>query len=106
MSKENVDLTGMDIKEITNNAVNIVPYHTLRPNHSLEELFGDKPAVMLLYETKENYGHWVALIKQNGFLEFFDSYGFKVDEELNYAKYDKEATLTKILQQSKVRIMM
>tara|TARA_R110002072_G_scaffold192549_2_gene349593 strand:+ start:18268 stop:18789 length:522 start_codon:yes stop_codon:yes gene_type:complete len=104
-TQENLDLSGKDIQRITNDAVKITPYHELRSNMNIDELFGDKPCAMLLYETKENFGHWVAMIKQNGFLEFFDSYGLKVDEELNYAKYDTNATLTQILQQSKVRIV-
>ena len=57
----------------------------------------------MLYETKQNFGHWTALIKQQNFIEFFDSYGLQLDQELNYATYDNTPYLTNLVNKSNLR---
>ena len=43
----------------------------------------------MLYETKQNFGHYTALYYNNSKqLEFFDSYGFAPDQELKYATFN------------------
>ena len=95
---EEVDLSGEDIKRICNNQVKVIPYHELANVMSIEELLKPFDAVILLYETKENFGHYTALlIDPDGNLEFFDSYGFAPDQELKYALYDNTPYLTNLL---------
>jgi hypothetical protein len=86
---ESVDLTGDMVRKICRNKVNIVPYHTLGSYDSIKDLLGKFQSTILLYETKEDFGHYVALF-MNGDknLEFFDSYGFRPDQELKYATYN------------------
>lgn len=86
---EKVDLTGEDLVKICEGKVEVVAYHTLKKYNSIEQLLSKHGAVILLYETKENYGHYTALHYDNtGNLEFFDSYGIPPDGELKYAEYN------------------
>ena len=39
---------------------------------------------IILYEDKQNRGHWTALLKYNGLYEHFDSYGVKPDGQLKW----------------------
>tara|TARA_R110000803_G_scaffold108532_3_gene176828 strand:+ start:5830 stop:6351 length:522 start_codon:yes stop_codon:yes gene_type:complete len=87
---ESQDLTGEDLKRICKNKVDIIPYHTLGNYKNIEDLLGEFGSVILLYEIRENFGHYVALFMNgNNDLEFFDSYGFKPDQEIKYATYNQ-----------------
>lgn len=98
---EDIDLSGQDIKLITNNEVRIVSYHELANISSIDDLLGENRAVILLYETKQNFGHWVALFSiSDDTIEFFDSYGFAPDEELKYATYDDQPYLSNLMNTS------
>ena len=103
-NQEDVSLSDTDIKLICNNKVEIVVYHDLDKYSSLKELMGQYGAVILLYETKRNFGHWVALIDYPNHIEFFDSYGLGPDEELNYAKYDDTPYLSQLISRSPKKV--
>tara|TARA_R110000803_G_scaffold96428_4_gene164596 strand:+ start:208 stop:729 length:522 start_codon:yes stop_codon:yes gene_type:complete len=107
---ETQDLTGEDLKHICNGLVDIVPYHTLGNYKSIEELMGKYGSVILLYEMRENFGHYVALFMNgNNDLEFFDSYGFKPDEEIKYATYNQSngvPHLTQLLKKYNKKIVV
>lgn len=81
---ERFDLSGADIHRITDGKCNIIQYSDLERVNNLEEILSPHGAVMILYTTKKNFGHWVCLFKinNNKLLEFFDPYGLKIDEEL------------------------
>ena len=80
---EAIDLSGSDISRITDNMARIISYDELSNYDSIEDVLGEQGAVVILYETRKNFGHWVCLfwIGENT-LEFFDPYGLKMDEEL------------------------
>jgi hypothetical protein len=85
---ENIDLSGDDIKRITNGKTRVIAYEELKNFGSIDELLNPHGAVVILYETRENFGHWVCLFwvdKEKRILEFFDPYGLDVDEELKIA---------------------
>lgn len=95
---EQIDLTGDDLVRICEGKVKVVSYHELANYDSIEDLLKDFGAIILLYETRENFGHYTALFfDKNNTLEFFDSYGFAPDQELNYAKYNNIPYLTNLL---------
>lgn len=99
-NSEKIDLSKEDLLEITENKCEVVVYHNLGDYSSIEELLGEKGAVILLYEMKRNFGHWVALFytdESKSGIEFFDSYGMKPDEELNYARYVNQTFLKDLL---------
>ena len=103
---ESVDLTGEDIMKICNGKVKVISYHQLADVKSIEDLLSPHGAVVLLYETKQNFGHYTALFyDKNNDVEFFDSYGLKPDEELKYATYDNTPYLTNLLEKYKKKVL-
>ena len=103
IKSESYDLTGDDIRSLCDNKVKVLSYHELANVNNLNDLLNG--AVILLYETKQNFGHWTALIKQQNFIEFFDSYGLQMDQELNYATYDNTPYLTNLVNKSNYRVI-
>ena len=100
-NQEHIDLGTPEINKITDNGAKIIVYHDLASVGSLQTLTQEYGACIILYETKKNFGHWVCLIDQGDFFEFFDSYGFSPDQELKYAVYDNTPYLTRLIQNSK-----
>jgi len=47
-------------------------------------------AVIILYQSKKDEGHWVTILKQpNNIIEVFGSYGLNVDQQLEFSDYNK-----------------
>lgn len=83
LDAEDVDLSGRDIKRMVDGKTNIMAYEQLKTYSNLEQVLSPYGSCVLLYQTTENYGHWVVLIDRgNKMLEFYDSYGLAPDEEL------------------------
>jgi len=103
---ESIDLSGDDILRICDNKVVIHSYHDLANMDNIDEVLGKYGACIILYETKENFGHWTSLfIRSEGMLEFFDSYGFSMDSELNYAKYNNTPYLSNLVKASNYKVV-
>ena len=82
---EKIDLSGSDIMRMCKHKVRIIRYQDMDKYVSIEQVFDQWNATIILYETKKNFGHWTLLLKQsNDHLEFFDPYGLGLDEELKY----------------------
>ena len=86
-------LSDDDIKRLLKNKCNIVPYPSLHKYKTINELLYPYGCAVVLYETKEYYGHWVSVIdrsnKEKCRIEVFDSYGlYKPDQELNFIDKD------------------
>jgi hypothetical protein len=76
---ENIALSGSDLETITEGKANIIKYSDLHQYNSIDEVFGDKEAIII---------HWCALFKapwRPETLYFFDSYGFQMDQEIKFA---------------------
>ena len=71
-------------KYLTRDKCKIVKYSQLSDIDNLENFLSDKLFLVILYEWKENYGHWTCIIKNDftNTFEFFDSYGTKPDKQL------------------------
>lgn len=85
-----------DIKNLLDDDVTILRYSDLSKFNTVDELLGNKSCACILYMTKNNYGHWTALIKNTGgeiCYEIFDSYGIFPDDELKFIdeKYKLES---------------
>tara|TARA_R110000868_G_scaffold294051_1_gene554556 strand:- start:952 stop:1476 length:525 start_codon:yes stop_codon:yes gene_type:complete len=99
--QEDIDLSGDNILSIVDNKANLLSYHQLYNLNNLNEVLGQYGCAIILYETKLNFGHWVCVFNVNpNTIEFFDSYGFAPDAELNYAHFDKEPILSRFLKES------
>lgn len=85
---EDISLSGEDIYQITKGQCLPIPYHKLNEYNNIDEAFDGHLAIALLYETKENHGHWVCLIKRASGIEFYDSYGFAPDSEIKLSPYN------------------
>lgn len=105
-TSESIDLTGQDIEKICEGKVRVISYHELEGIQSIQQLLEPYGAVILLYETKQNFGHYTALFfDKNKNLEFFDSYGFAPDQELKYATYDNTPYLSNLLKKYQGKII-
>ena len=80
---EDIDLSGADIHRITDGKAHIMDYEELENYSSIYDVLEEHGAVVILYETKKNFGHWVCMFwTGENTLEFFDPYGLKMDDEL------------------------
>ncbi len=79
-------LTNDDVLRICNNKADFYTYPEIVRFKTLDKLLGKHKAIILLYMTKPNYGHFCAVFKQNkDTISFFDSYGYKPDDELKFS---------------------
>jgi hypothetical protein len=81
--------SGEDVSRIAGDPhPKVVPYEQIEKFDSIEGLLGVEQAVVILYQTGDHYGHWCAIFKagppDDKVLEFFDSYGLFVDDELEF----------------------
>ncbi len=77
-----------DIKRLLDDDVRILKYPEIAEMSTLDEILGGASCACILYMTRQNFGHWTALIKnpggQSNSYEIFDPYGMMPDEELKY----------------------
>lgn len=90
---EKNDIKGSDVIRLSGNSVDVYTYEDIMKFQTLDQLLGNKKAAVVLYQTKQNFGHWVLIMqlkKDNGspYIEFFDPYAFKIDEELKLSDYN------------------
>jgi hypothetical protein len=82
---EIIELSGEDILRMCDDGVTIREYRDLAKFTSIEEVFGNKRGAVILYETREKFGHWVLLLKiGSNTVEFFDPLGIPLDQELGF----------------------
>lgn len=81
---ENKALSDTDILNLIDHKANLVTYSQLTKVNNIDQIFGKYNACVILYLTKKNYGHWCCIIKRGNVIEFFDPYGLKPDEALNF----------------------
>lgn len=76
--------SGKDIMELLDNKTKIILYSDLKKFNNIDEVLDPYDCVVILYETKPSYGHWVCLIRHNNKIEYFDPYGKPPDNPLDY----------------------
>jgi hypothetical protein len=75
--------------KICDNKVVIYLYEDLAKFQSIDEALGPHGAMIILYQSKKLDGHWISVFKvDDNFLEFFDPYGFKIDQELPFFEFN------------------
>src|SRR5579872_1188360 len=77
-------LSGNELLKIIKKKARIVSYPDIIKYKSLDQLLGKHKAVIILYEIEPNIGHWVTLFKTKKGIEFFDPYGYMIDDELTF----------------------
>lgn len=83
----NISISETQIRDFFRGDCLILRYSELKDIHSLDDILDLIPRLFLLYEYKDNYGHWVVIFKTinkkgQHCIEFFDSYGMKPDFQL------------------------
>ena len=68
-------LTTVEVDTILGGKTKILTYPTLAKYNNINTLLNPYDNFVLLYLTKENYGHYCAVARRNGKICFFDSYG-------------------------------
>lgn len=80
-----ISLSDSDVMRLVNNKARVLIYKDLKHYKTLDDMLGPHSAVFLLYETRPDYGHWVAVFKHDPTtIEFFDPYGIFPDEQLKW----------------------
>lgn len=81
----NYSLSNGDINKLLDGKCNIMSYDQLNNYNNIDSAMGKYGALVLLYQTKQNYGHWCCVFKRNNdTIEFFDPYGLFPDDELEF----------------------
>jgi len=63
----------------------LMVYGDLSKYNSIEELLPeDKSCCIILYQDSPNKGHWVVIVRDKDEYLYFDSYGNKIDDPLNW----------------------
>lgn len=66
---------------------NIIEYNQLQKYNSIDDVLPSNNSYkLLLYEQENNVGHWVAIKRIGNDIYYFDSYGNKIDNPLNWSK--------------------
>lgn len=77
-------LTDADIEKHTG-LKEVIKYSDLKNYNSIEDLLPtDKSYVIILIEDRLNSGHWVAVMRYNKTIEYFNSYGAKWDTDWKF----------------------
>jgi hypothetical protein len=84
---ESYAFSGEDMKNMTNNLYKIYRYHELENVDSVDEILGENLGCIILYQSTMNSGHWCCLFRDGNTCYFFDSYGYNIDEELQYSEF-------------------
>jgi hypothetical protein len=85
-------LSSEDILQYLNHETSLIPYDYLAKYNNIYEALGPYERVVILYMTKENYGHWCCVWLDKRGICFFDSYGGSPDSQLmhipEYFRYE------------------
>jgi hypothetical protein len=84
MNKINYSLSDEDIRDFLNNKVKIITHDKINNYNNINDLIGKYNKCIILYKSDASYGHWCCLFKNKYGINFFDSYGNKPDEILNF----------------------
>ena len=85
-----IPLSKNDMNKLFNYNINIKKRNKITTN-DIKEIINTP--LLILYESIKNIGHWVLVFKtldinNNPIIEFFDSYGIKIDDELKFSYYN------------------
>jgi hypothetical protein len=76
-----ISLSGNQIISALNGRTQIMTYKDLLKCDTIDDLLGIHDNAVILYLTKENYGHWTCIFKNGDVVYFFDSYGTRPDDQ-------------------------
>lgn len=82
-------LSDKDIRDYFDNKINVFKYNELKAFKNIDEALGKYKRCIILFENKQNSGHWCALMEikmKNGkkAILFHDPYGLIPTEQMKY----------------------
>lgn len=82
----NKSLNSTEVLKLINGKANYLNYRDFTKYNNIFDAMGKHKALILLYLSKYNYGHYVCIFQRNNkTIEFFDSLGFDMpDDEFNF----------------------
>jgi len=87
--KEEKAISGGDILKLLNGKTRVIKYSELAKINNINELLFGYDSCVILILSKQNYGHWVCITRRDNILEFFDSYGFFIDDDEYFKRTSK-----------------
>lgn len=82
-------ISDADIINITG-INNIIRYQDIKNYNDIDDLLKKNVLVcFILFETKNNYGHWTVIFRNNNLIEFFDPYGFLFENQKLYIEQEE-----------------
>jgi hypothetical protein len=76
-------LSSKDIKDFLDNKIRVIVYRELSKFQNIDQLLDPYDGCVILYETEHGYGHWTLLMRTRWGIEFFDSYGVRIDDQIS-----------------------
>jgi hypothetical protein len=73
-------ISDADIRIITG-INNVIRYQDIQNYDSVDDLLKNVLACFILFETKDNYGHWTVIFRNKNLIEFFDPYGVFIEKQ-------------------------
>lgn len=102
-------LTNEEVIKLSGGKCNYLNYKDLTQYDNIFDAMGKHKALVLLYLSKNNYGHFTCVFcRDKNIIEMFDSFGFDMpDDEFEYIPYEERLKnnelfpyLTKLLYES------
>ena len=111
--KELEPLSDEDIRHILGKDTKILKYSELAKYSSIDDLLPKHTDYcIVLYELEENSGHWTAILKYDSYVEWFDPYGIKYDNELDWISnnvkhklHEEKPLLGKLFNESDLKVV-
>ena len=73
-----------EISAYLNGNVKILKYNEITDYTNIEDLLNPYGAVVILLETKHDFGHWICIKMTGNVISFFDSYGDFPDQQKKF----------------------
>ncbi len=79
-----IPLSSDDIERMLKGKTRIISYKQLMKKNNINQVIEPFGSAVILYEIKDNFGHWICLIKRGDIIEQFDPYGYKPDNQRKF----------------------
>lgn len=96
MNVLDIPLNITNINKIAGRQLKVIQYQDLINYDNIHDVLGPNGECVLYLPTSPTFGHWVCIFeRENGNIEFFDSYGSQIDSQLTYMKkyFDEKGLL-------------
>lgn len=86
-------ISGDEIIDSLNKQVILIKYSDLHLYNSLEEILNISTRIIILLEEEPNVGHYICIVLNQNVLNYFDSYGLYIFDQMRYTMYPNDNIL-------------